>query len=219
MLTFNAKGFSGSYVNMRPYTIRLSELLTEAGVTHSIANYGNCGECAVNMDSRLQTIVGDGPHSAFNVMLFLGGSNDLGRSVSGNPESRSTDPTVLSEFGKVVGDRIFDGLRKLYARSRACGAHTVVMSIFEHGMEDEFPGMRAAREHVRELQRAYCAEPDNRASFFDLATAFPFFGLDPAEHVRLWNDAVHPTAAGYDRFGELVFQHMKDVGLLKTETK
>ena len=43
----------------------------------------------------------------------------------------------------------------------------------------------------------------------DLEKSIPHLGLSKEEKAKMWCDSLHFSAAGYDRFGELVFEALK----------
>lgn len=56
--------------------------------------------------------------------------------------------------------------------------------------------------------RKYCDE--QKFPFVDLAIGIPQLGLQREEVDKYWDDSIHLNPAGYDRFGELIFEKLSE---------
>lgn len=56
--------------------------------------------------------------------------------------------------------------------------------------------------------REYCT--NFQIKLIDLETKIPYFSLSQSKQKELWDDGVHFTAKGYDLFGEIIFEAIKD---------
>lgn len=131
-------------------------------------------------------------------------------------------------------------LRELHNLCYKHGAKTVAISIPEHHavsvvavflyltflcltfcvscfvQEQKFPhlGIREKRTAINAGLKKLVEQSKGKSTFFDLATELPQFSLSDADRKKYWDDGLHFSAAGYDRFGELVYQHLVANGLL-----
>jgi lysophospholipase L1-like esterase len=193
---FDPAGYFGR--PMHPYTDALQRLLEERwpDVRFEITNYGKSGELAENMPLRL-TRVFEVDKSPYDLFIALGGTNDIGYSASSHK-----DPAVN---GAEVGTRIADAVATMVKTATEHGiANSLVMSVFEHGAEDRpsFGHSVVARQVLRERLAQLAAAEGSATTFFDLGAAMPFFG----DAAGLFGDLLHPTKAGYDHMGKLVFE-------------
>jgi lysophospholipase L1-like esterase len=174
--------------SFNPYANRLGALL---GSEWQVVEVGWSGETTTEMVRRLPTVLQAFKleNVTFDYILILGGTNDL--------------------FGNDAAT-ITSNLVRLHKTGRDYGAKTLAISIPEHGMERKknFTMIGEKRLQINEALRKLAAETESTA-FFDLAVEIPRFGLSDEEVKTFWDDGLHFTAKGYDRFGELVFERLR----------
>ncbi|KXZ45182.1 hypothetical protein GPECTOR_57g472 [Gonium pectorale] len=144
------------------------------------------------MESRLPSLLAraDARDTPYSWVVVLGGINDIGSGA---------DP-----------GRVFQGLRALYAASRAHGARVLALTCLPTAYAD----MDKPRKRLNAMIRAAAMPLDDGGSsdvsVLDLEELLPFprDSSDPA--AELWDDGLHLTPAGYDRLGTLVFEALRD---------
>jgi lysophospholipase L1-like esterase len=107
-------------------------------------------------------------------------------------------------------DTTTTNLVKLHKAARQYGAKTLAITIPEHNAEmlARNSDMKERRLQINAALRKLAAETEG-TELFDLAVEIPQFGLSDEQLKTLWDDGVHFTAKGYDRFGELVFERLR----------
>ncbi|KAJ3089497.1 hypothetical protein HK102_006260 [Quaeritorhiza haematococci] len=128
----------------------------------------------------------------FDVVFILGGTNDL---------DGGADPKVVFE----------EGLRTCYEMAMdEFGAYVVGLTIIGSQCSVSTNTPTGARRHgdiLNDLILNYKPSATNaRFHAFDLARAFPYYGLTRAERQQVWDDNFHPTKEGYNQIGELIFE-------------
>ena len=82
-------------------------------------------------------------------------------------------------------------------------------------MELTFNLLRKEREEVNSNLRQFAASNPDHTTLLDLSALIPRESLDDQIRKELWDDGLHFTSAGYDLFGEHVYQTLAP--LLPTE--
>ncbi|KAJ3047192.1 hypothetical protein HDU99_009561, partial [Rhizoclosmatium hyalinum] len=180
------EGYDNYGTSFHPYAIRLESLLAESQVPHKVTVSGVSGDLADpsvgSFKRRLETNLSS---TKFDVVVILGGTNDLGYQQSP---------------AKVVAS-----LRTLWTLALGSGAVVIAMTVPEWVQNGKAFGRV---EELNQLIRQDCLSTPKieRLELLDLHSEFPHLKLKEKERARLWGDNVHPTAAGYDVIGEKVFE-------------
>lgn len=170
---------------MHPYTLTLEEKLKQGGYNFQIQNHGISGETTDFMVSRFRrTSASD----EFNIAVILGGTNDLGNR---NPEGT------------------FGNLKKMHDCAAEKGIRSIAVTIPEIGNESFVHWLAAVRQQTNNLIKAHCSI--NNIPLIDLATLLPYHSLSESERKNIWDDNLHFTKNGYDRFGEIVFTTLIEI--------
>jgi len=175
------EGYCDSGCRMRPYSDRLEEVLRKAasGLPSVVISAGVSGETTKQMLRRLPCFLASS--QKIDVVLILGGTNDLGRGV----------PTEL----------IVEQLISLHDMVHGIGAVSGVLTIPEIRMGGKVSCFADEREAVNAALRRYAEDRPERTFFVDVAAAFPQDGA----HARFWEpDGVHFSEEGYRALGELL---------------
>lgn len=126
----------------------------------------------------------------YDYAVVLGGTNDLGYGLSAND--------------------IFAGLLKLYTQLEKAGVkHIFAVTIPSSAHEGRFEMLRPNRAAVNGLIKAHVATHSATMSLIDLDEAIKQ-PVDKGDSRKdYWDDGLHFSAKGYDKFGELVFESLK----------
>lgn len=176
-----------------PYTRKLQSLIQSLSNAKSVdvVNRGVSGETTDQMNSRLGLVLDkDGP---FDLVIILGGTNDLGFSLNKD------------------GEPLFRRLRSLHELALRHSPLSVAVTIPETGYEalDQFTALREKRLQVNNLLKNYVQDYDSKMLLCDLSTKLPRKFLSDEDRRKFWADDLHFTPAGYDRMGEIIFENIK----------
>lgn len=178
-------GTSRSLQEYAPYSRRLEERLNAGygdalGKVPSVITAGVSGQTTGEMLPRLPSLLYRGDKfGERDVVLILGGTNDMGAGTCVNDED------------------IFLNLKKLHQKVHKHGSVSVAMTI---------PQMRrgssgAKITSVNRMLEAFAAQTGSQCVVCDVAKAFPH----DDKHAGLWEkDGVHLTERGYSALGDLL---------------
>ena len=191
------EGYHKFGFSFHPYTNKLEkccdEYLKEISAAREvlISQQGVSGEFTDCMIRRLHGILEAAETNGhpFQIVCILGGTNDL------------SDEDDTPEI-------IFSRLKQMYEKVLAHGNATLAaITIPEAGFLDE--AYISTRNGVNNLIKDFCASNPERIILVDLNGHIRFFADTGQKNTELWDDALHMTPAGYDKFGELVFENIK----------
>lgn len=176
-----------------PYAIKLSKLLSKHNenndVQYNVDVAGVPGEGTKDMLQRFQTDCVPNLNE-FKLICILGGTNDLG-----NPSE--SGPTVVAR------------LLQMHSTCHKQGVKTIAIGIPPHGQERQFPAVAKKRRYINDaLQRI--SQSLNTVFYFDLENAIPMFDIDHSERIKCWDDLLHYTVYGYNKFGESLYKFIID---------
>jgi lysophospholipase L1-like esterase len=169
-----------------PYTIELQTLLGQRGI---VMNSGQSGDSTLDMLTRLSVRAN---LKKFDLVCILGGTNDL----------FYHDANV-----------IFGNLFQMHELCHRAGVKTVAIGIPEMLGESQYPIIRERRLQVNELLQTLLCKEFN-CIYFDLPTIIPLSTLNEEQQQYYWNDDIHLTPAGYNRFGESLYRFIVSNKLL-----
>jgi hypothetical protein len=105
-------------------------------------------------------------------------------------------------------EEIFEKLKELHEIVRSEKAVSIAVTIPEHGQEPNSEDLLERREQTNFLLKSYCTE--NHIAVVDLAVKLPYYtNITEEDRLKYWDDHLHCSPAGYDRFGEIVFEILK----------
>ncbi|XP_022799749.1 uncharacterized protein LOC111337668 [Stylophora pistillata] len=177
----------------RPYTLKVQSLIESVCKTESIdiVNRGVSGETTDQVNTRLPVVLDkDGP---FDIVIILGGTNDLGVPLDKN------------------GEPLFRRLRSLHELALQHSPLSVAVTIPETGYEtvDEYTVVREKRLQVNALLKNFVQQHGDRMLLSDLATKLPPESLSDEDRRTFWADHLHFSLAGYDRMGATIFEDIR----------
>jgi lysophospholipase L1-like esterase len=186
-----------------PYTDELQRLLEAEfpSVRIEILNGGVSGELATSMPERLERLLTYEP-VAFDLAIFLGGTNDIGRALRNNRE--------LDVVGNETGNAIADAIQTMVGAVHAKGTDAICMTPPEHGAEFlpnfNFGHSPIARSVLRDRLLALAKQSGDdeqrpKCVVFDLGAALPFQSPD-----KLFCDTLHFNTKGYDLMAAKLFE-------------
>lgn len=166
----------------RPYTTRLSELLSAKGVAHEIDNFGVNGDTVAEMFQRLvDEILPAAKTRPYTHAIVFGGTNDL----AVNP------PEV-----------IFSTLQTILTTLSQHHCASFIVNIPQPGWEEKkhlpFIGTRSA---VNALIKQHYAP-----QLIDLDAQLPRLSMNAEDKKLYFDDQLHYTAAGYDKLADIFFE-------------
>jgi len=172
--------------NFHPYTIKLQELLSsmKGKASNEIMNCGISGETTDEMRPRLKSLLLQEYVSECKAVIILGGTNDLG---SQNVENIVNNVTWMHDL--VLSHKL----------------QSFAVTVPETYAEKIAPIYATVRKSVNSRLSTFCAE--RSIPIIDLAEFIPYDAKDGA--TKLWDDNLHFSPAGYDKFGKLVFESVK----------
>ncbi|PFX33544.1 hypothetical protein AWC38_SpisGene1595 [Stylophora pistillata] len=152
---------------------------------------GVSGETTDQVNTRLPVVLDkDGP---FDIVIILGGTNDLGVPLDKN------------------GEPLFRRLRSLHELALQHSPLSVAVTIPETGYEtvDEYTVVREKRLQVNALLKNFVQQHGDRMLLSDLATKLPPESLSDEDRRTFWADHLHFSLAGYDRMGATIFEDIR----------
>ena len=187
------EGWCDFGTTFHPYTRKLQGLIQSLSnaKTVDVVNRGVSGETTDQMNSRLGLVLDkDGP---FDLVIILGGTNDLGYSLSQD------------------GEPLFRRLRSLHELALRYSPLSVAVTIPETGYEalDQFTALREKRLQVNNLLKNYVQDRDSKMLLCDLSTKLPRKSPSDEDRRKFWSDDLHLSPAGYDRMAEIIFEDIK----------
>lgn len=196
------EGWCDFGTKFRPYTRKLQSLIQSLSNSKpvDVVNRGVSGETTDQMNSRLGLVLDkDGP---FDLVIILGGTNDLGFSLNKD------------------GEPLFRRLRSLHELALRHSPFSVAVTIPETGYEalDQFAPLREKRLQVNNLLKNYVQDHASKMLLCDLSTKLPRKSLSDEDRRKFWADDLHFTPAGYDRMGEIIFENIKHHFIESEET-
>lgn len=187
------EGWCDFGAKFHPYTRKLQSLIQARAKSKSvdIVNRGVSGEMTEQMSTRLPLVLNkDGP---FDLVIILGGTNDLGMSLNKD------------------GEPLFRRLRSLHEIALRHSPLSVAVTVPETGYEvmDRFTVVREKRLQVNALLKNYVQDCGSKMLLSDLSAKLPRKSLSEEDRIKFWADDLHFSPAGYDRMGEIIFEDIK----------
>jgi len=174
------EGYYNYGTKFHPYSIRLGELLTN---DYIIENHGVSGETSRMMVPRFQTAVSN---NVYKYAVILGGTNDMG----------DRDPKGT-----------FRNLKSMYIEAKSRGIETFAVTVPENHQERNLPWLTGVRETINNLIKEYCEQ--NGITVIDLCTKLPQLSLSPEDKDLYWDDGLHFTPEGYNKFADIVYESIR----------
>lgn len=185
------EGWCDFGTRFHPYTRKVHSLIQSLSKSVDVVNRGVSGETTDQMRERLPLVLNkEGP---FDLVIILGGTNDLGLSLNKD------------------GEPLFGRLRSLHELALRYSPLTVAVTIPETGYEviNRFTAVREKRLNVNALLKKYVQDCDSKIILSDLSAKLPRESLSHEDRRKFWADDLHLTPAGYDRMGEIIFEDIK----------
>ena len=185
----------------RPYAIELEKCINlqfeheqKRSIVHQM---GMSGECTDHMIPRLASILEQASESknVYQVVCILAGTNDFASDDS--------------------AEVIFDRLKALYSQVLVHGNsnNTILVTITIPQSERGVPEFVRRRVAINTMIKEYSTldfEDGRQVVNVDLESMLPYYDEDGIKDETHWYDMVHMMPAGYDIFGQLVFDSIKD---------
>jgi len=178
------EGFYNWGMKFHPYSNKLKDLLDMEGF-YGIDQFGISGETTRSMVSRLKELF-DSSQYKYSFVIILGGTNDLGEKKP---------------------DKIVANLKSLYTQCIDHGALPIAVTIPEMSQELQLKWLTPCRNTVNEQLKAFCTEKN--IPVVDLATKIPYASLSDSDRKKYWDDGIHFTPAGYDKFATIIHEVLK----------
>ena len=96
----------------------------------------------------------------------------------------------------------------MYASCHAHGARVLAITCLEADIEVDSE-VEAQRRLLNGMVREACSGADPGLVLCDLEASLPLRSMDPDEAVKVWDDGLHLTAAGYDRMAGHLFDALR----------
>ncbi|KAF9321868.1 hypothetical protein BG003_010124 [Podila horticola] len=183
------------YNDHSPYTDHLDQLLNHS-VT--ITNAGVDGETVLEIEQRLRLLL----QGHYDVVVLLGGTNDLGGIMGFHPNSVSADAAVSHISFAGIDTMILES-----QTTRALIQLTVPFNAFDR-MD---PQSREQKEALnRQIKQTACL----KKVVLDInhpSLGFNYFDMTEQAREMYFQDSLHYTAKGYQRMAECVFSVLSPV--------
>jgi len=128
----------------------------------------------------------------YSLVIILGGTNDI--------------------FSPATIDHMEEALKEVHGMCHDYGARTVVCSIPEVAFA---PGKQLDEEKLRKgfnaIAQRYASANQSKATFLDVSNRLPYFAMNGVDRQKYWDDGLHWTDLGYQKLGEIVFEHIKPI--------
>lgn len=191
---------------------RLAELLGEGGVGPALRQSDSDSDVGGSRDQGVTTWpqgadISPRNNNYYYAVCILAGTNDLSTSDSADTIFKRLEELyemVLSQRGGKVKESDGDV-------DTAGGSILVAITIPQAFFQDDKDYI-ARRSAINEMIKRYCDQRRNtgRVLCVDLEKALPYRNDDNEVDMTHWDDYLHMTPAGYDKFGALVFQTLQD---------
>ena len=165
------EGWCDFGTKFHPYTRKLQALIPALSKSVDVVNRGVSGETTDQMSERLPLVLNkDGP---FDLVIILGGTNDLGLSLNKD------------------GEPLFRRLRSLHELALRHSPLSVAVTIPETGYEamDRFTALREKRWQVNALLKQYVQDCGSKIILSDLSTKLPRKSLSHEDGRKFWAGA------------------------------
>eukprot|EP01084_Bolivina_argentea_P115892 206011_1 len=193
ILCFGASLTSGYYENglaYEPYANTLEQLIMQrysSIITKqiSVTESGVDGEfLVVTMKDRLQKLLNE---KQFDMVIMLGGSNDLGMSVK---------PEIIWNTLESIYKMIIDEYKCI------CTGVTIPESQYDNDWS------LSAKSEINAKIFDY---QQNKSNMFycDLCKLMPYHAMTDKQRELFWDDGLHLTKAGYIKFGRFAFRSIQ----------
>jgi lysophospholipase L1-like esterase len=187
-----------------PYSIelekRIFDRLAEQGVGQEVVmnQIGKSGEFTSHMAPRLRHALDAAGDQPYRLVCILGGTNDLSL-----PDSAEEIAGRLTEM--------YDIVLQHGTKESILVAITIPQSYFRTPAYVE--RRTGINNKIKEFAANANANPEHkdRIIVVDLEHILPYFGSDGAKDEVHWFDALHMTPSGYDKFGDIIYEHVKSV--------
>lgn len=196
-------GYSKGGRLFHPYNIKLQELfgidIEDEDDESYIHERGISGEETFSMVRRLQGILSK--DLTYDVVCILGGTNDL------------------RFFETETDAELFSRLQALYDHVLSKGSKLLVITIPDAFMVHELFNKSDAKRYIdhrtkvnSRIRDFSSSQSSERVRCLDLERLMPTVSASGERDTDFWDtDGLHMTQRGYDRFGELVFEAIKDM--------
>lgn len=187
------EGFYAAGMKFHPYADRmetvLNNALRERHLQVMVQQVGVSGEYTSHMIPRLKGYLNSSIESPYRVVSILGGTNDLALDDS---------PIEIAERLKIMFDTVL--------QSNADTLLVVITVPQSYFLDERYLARRTGLNS--EIKKFVHDSPmNNRIVLVDLETLLPYYKHEEnvmKKDTLHWDDHLHMTPAGYDRFGDLV---------------
>jgi lysophospholipase L1-like esterase len=173
-----------------PYALRLQDLLDlqskQGKYRYKVKVEGYSGWTATSLLEALPSIL----NASYAFTIVLAGTNDLAKF-----ESPGFNASV-----------IFSSLQKIYDLVHAHGSKLVCVTVPQSSFK--MKDYVALRDELNRLIREYCLSKN--VVLVELDVLIPYEAAEIDNKNSLWSDALHFNPEGYDKFGGLLFEAMKN---------
>ena len=191
------EGYIDKGNSFHPYSKKVTELLGKEASNVEVINAGLSGEPVwKEMYSRLPKLIT--VHKPIDILVIQGGSNDI---LQFAELKSSLD--LFTEFVKLLH----------LARDNNV-QHICALTILE-GYFDQEPNAAMdqidsnnIRKEFNEKLKFFANKNDDWFSLCDIAKLLPLYQLSDHDHKVLWDDHLHPSPLGYDRMGDIIYEHL-----------
>jgi lysophospholipase L1-like esterase len=190
----------------KPYSIELNRLFQENGENFKVLEKGVNAETTVKMLDRIKKYFGDYEGEKdicedsdvkinFSLVIIFAGTNDL---------------------GSVSAEKIAEDIISLNKYVITKNVPTLLITLPENQCDEIYYYYSEKRTKLNEKVKELAKDIKN-IYICDLAenTKFKYKSLAKEERELLWDDQLHFTAQGYDLLGQVIYETIKQQGILE----
>ena len=183
------KGYYCYGTKFHPYTRKLSTLLD--GKIWNFQNEGISGQCTDEIYERSVELVNESKTTLYDIVCVLAGTNDIGL------------------YPERPAEETFQQLIKIYELFLSHGSFLITVTIPQSAETDS--DYIQCRNDINESIRQYSLQNSSRVVCIDLEAQIPYNTSTGEVNTEYFDDELHLTPLGYDKFGELVFQAISHI--------
>jgi len=191
------EGYIDKGNSFHPYSKKLTELLGREASNVQVINAGVSGEPVwKEMYSRLPKIIAT--HKPIDILVIQGGTNDIRLFA----ELKSS-LDLFTEFNKLLQIARDSNVQHIYAL-------TILEGYFDQEPDaamDQIDSNNIRKEFNEKLKN-FAKGNEDWLSICDVEKLMPLYQLSDDDQRTLWDDHLHPSASGYDKMGEIIYEHI-----------
>ena len=191
------EGYIDEGRRFHPYSKKLTQLLERKTSNVEVITAGFSGEPVwKEMHSRLPKLVTN--HKPIDMLILQGGSNDILQFAE-----LKTSLDLFTEFKKLLQLARDDNVQHICAL-------TILEGYFDQEPDAAMDQIESnnIRNDFNEQLKCFARGNEDWLSVCDIAKLMPLYQLSDNDRNISWDDHLHPSPLGYERRGEIIYEHI-----------